>query len=68
MSAGQPKGVQSGIQPAGATAAASGNGASAAAAVEVDDDDENYEVGGLSPSAAKIICICMQVLDGIGMS
>lgn len=46
---GQPKGVQSGIQPAGAAAAAGGNGASAAAAgaagADQDDDDENYEVG-----------------------
>lgn len=43
---GQPKGVQSGIQPAGAAAAAGGNGASAGAAgAEQDDDDENYEVG-----------------------
>ncbi|BDA48390.1 Lysine-tRNA ligase [Coccomyxa sp. Obi] len=44
LSAGQPKGVQSGIQPAGAAAVASGNGASAVAAAGVDDDDENYEV------------------------
>ncbi len=44
---GQPRGVQSGIQPAGTAAAAAGNGASAAptAAAEQDDDDDNYEVG-----------------------
>lgn len=65
MSGGQPKGVQSGIQPAGAAEAASGNGAAAAAAAEVDDDDENYEVGGLSFPAA-FICFCMHACNSKG--
>ncbi len=65
MNGGQPKGVQSGIQPAGTAAAASGNGASAAVAAEVDDDDENYEVCKLSSPAA---CTCLQFLDSMGPS